>query len=70
MDTLPTFLASVVRHGAQLVAGYLLTKGLVSDGQVEMVVGLIVSVVALGWSFVQKSNAKKALAAAEAAPAK
>ncbi len=39
-----------VRHGLQVLTGYLVTKGLITEGDTETVVGLLLGIVTFGWS--------------------
>jgi hypothetical protein len=62
--TFAAIAGSAVRHGLTLAGGYLVAKGVISDGQSAEFVGLGMAVVAFGWSWLQKHNAGKALGAA------
>jgi len=48
---------SVVRHGAQLLAGYLVSKGVIDGSMTETVIGIVVSAATLGWFFWAKRSA-------------
>lgn len=50
MDTL----LSVARHAGQLLAGYLVSKGVIDGSMTETVIGIIVSAATLGWFFYSK----------------
>jgi hypothetical protein len=54
MDTV----MSVARHGGQLIAGYLLSKGIIDASMSETVTGIVVSLATLGWFFYSKRQAK------------
>ena len=68
LKDLPTYLASIVRSVANWAAAYLVLHGAVDKSQENVVAGLIVGVAALGWSFLQKMQAKEKLKKAIAAP--
>lgn len=53
MDTL----LSVARHAGQLLAGYLVSKGVIDGSMTETVIGIIVSAATLGWFFYSKKKA-------------
>ena len=66
-----TMLASIIRAALQGLAGVLVTKGLLEDGQsaqfVTVALGLALSGAGLAWSWLQHRNAHIALKAAVAA---
>lgn len=68
-STLPAVLANITRHAAQLAAGALVSKGVITDGQTETVTGVLIGIAALAWGIFQKVSARKALKDAIAAPA-
>lgn len=47
---------SIARHGGQLVAGYLISKGIIDESMTETVIGLIVSAATLGWFLYSKKK--------------
>lgn len=48
---------SIARHGGQLLAGYLLSKGIIDGSMTETVIGIIVSAASLGWFLWTKAKA-------------
>jgi hypothetical protein len=53
MDTV----LSVTRHIGQLLAGYLVSKGVIDGSMTETVIGALVSIATLGWYFYSKKKA-------------
>ena len=53
MDTV----LSVTRHAGQLLAGYLISKGVIDASMTETVIGVLVSIATLGWFFYAKKKA-------------
>jgi len=49
-------IGSLVRHGMQLLAGYLVSKGIIDESMSETIIGLGASVAALVWYFWNKSK--------------
>ena len=68
MDLAAIF-GAAVRHGATAIAGALVTYGVVSGTDTEWVIGAVVGIGGLVWSFIQKKFFADKLAAAKAAPA-
>lgn len=50
-------LVSIARHGGQLLAGYLVSKGVIDGSMTETVIGIIVSAATLGWFLYSKKKA-------------
>ena len=53
MDTI----LSIARHGGQLLAGYLISKGIIDGSMQETIIGLVVSAATLGWFLYSKKKA-------------
>lgn len=62
--TFGAILASAVRHGLTLAGGYLVAKGVITDGQSAEFVGLGMAAAAYGWSVLQKHDTGKKLKSA------
>jgi hypothetical protein len=48
------FTKGLIRHALQSAGGALAAKGVIENGQVEFFVGLVMSVLAFGWSQYRK----------------
>lgn len=59
----------ILRHLLTAGGAVLVTNGLVNDGQLQTIVGAIVTIAPIIWSVIQKRQQKTELAAAKAAPA-
>lgn len=46
----------IVRHGGQLLAGYLIGKGYIDESMTETLIGAMVSIVTLAWYLIQKKK--------------
>lgn len=63
------FVNTLVRNAAQWGGAFLVTKGYFGDSDVEVFVGVVTGLVALGWSVYNHFKNKKAVADAKAANA-
>lgn len=55
---------SIIRHLLTLAAGYLVGQGIIDEGAVMEVVGAVMTLIALGWSFWNKKKLREAPAVA------
>jgi hypothetical protein len=70
MDTtFATLLASALRHGLTIGAGFLVAKGVISDAQGPELVGIAMAALAYGWSVFKHTSMAAKLRKAIAAPA-
>lgn len=53
-------ITAVVRHVLTFGGGYLVTSGLIDNGQLELATGAICTIVGVAWSVWQKRQAAKA----------
>lgn len=51
---------SIARHGGQLLAGILTTRGIIEGSMQETVIGIVVSVATLAWYLWDRSRKKTA----------
>jgi len=64
-----TWIMTLIRQGMIVAGTWLASKGVIESGQVEALAGIIITVAAFVWRYVEVMIQKKALAAAKAAPA-
>jgi hypothetical protein len=50
---------AIIRHGLTFVGGMLIAKGIISEGMVAEISGLIMTAVATIWSIVEKVKSVK-----------
>lgn len=53
-------LLGVVRHLLQMLTGYLVTKGVITAGDTETIMGLALGATTLGWSIYENRKVKAA----------
>jgi hypothetical protein len=46
----------IIRHILTFAGGYLAGQGLIDEGQIEVVVGAIITIIGVIWSALQKSD--------------
>lgn len=64
---LPAMVITAIRYLVQLLAGYLITKGMLPEGtDINVLIGIVIGVVTLIWGVVatKRSNAKQKVMAA------
>ena len=68
-DKMNILVQTLIRQGMIVVGTWLVTKGVIQDGQVEALAGIGIAVVAFIWRYVEIRLSKKKLDAAIVAPA-
>lgn len=54
-----TFISSLIRHLFTLGGGVLLSSGIVSDSDIQVISAGIATLIAVGWSFAEKKLLSK-----------
>lgn len=49
---------SIARHGGQLLAGVLTTRGIIDGSMTETVIGVVVSLATLAWYLIDRARKK------------
>lgn len=57
-DSIKNIAVPIVRHLLGAVGGYYGISGLATDSTIELLAGAAAALVALGWSIMEKKNAK------------
>jgi len=53
---MPAWIQGLLRHGLTMLGGVLIAKGLATDGQVNEIIGAVVTVAGIIWSLIDKKT--------------
>ena len=68
MDLLKTILTGYLRHGITILAGYLLSHGLINQSGAQIIASAVLALAGVAWSTAAKLIAHYELAAAKRPP--